>query len=231
MSKKILQKWVNNESIGNILALYKFENNLRNEVNTSDVIIAGKPQITNRCKPFGNTSLYLNGSSYIDFVNAELFDFGTNEFTISFFIYIPSSPARWTDIIGALDHLTPKKSWMIGFAETDLKPAFVYSVDGASTAGTEIFSSAALPVGAWSYFAIVRDNVNNLLRLFLDGTQTASAPIASETSIYSNGGTWLYRLGARTVNVADYYFTGYIKRLEILKVAKSRTTTITVPIS
>lgn len=176
----------------------------------------GSAQVDTTIKQFGTGSLKFNGTTdSLKTANNALFDFGTGDFTIEFWLY---SAIPWTSQSATAGLLSNKGSdsdnaWEI------LRPGTAFIL--ARFALTNNFSTTSTPATAtWEYWALTRSGTT--LRWFkngvLDATGTNSANIQSANPFYIG---YTNRYGS--------YFNGNIDDLRITKGVCLYTTDFTPP--
>jgi hypothetical protein len=173
------------------------------------------PAVTNAVtktgeKKFGTASGYFDGTSKLTLADSSDFGFGTNEFTIDFWIH----PTNLTEgNIGV----------MSGRSGGNDEGFYLYSKDsGVSNqvawgdydtlgAANWLITTGApvLTQDVWQHVAVVRDV--DTLRLFIDGTQVGTQDVTGRTIYTASGIETL--IGVDDSN----YFTGYLDEFRISK--------------
>jgi hypothetical protein len=167
---------------------------------------AGNAQIDTAQSKFGGSSLLLDGAGdYITAAGGTQFSFGTDAWTMEFWIRTSQTDATWALMLSkALD--------------TAGQFSFGYNHDGVGsmrwverlTVRTTA-TSTGMNDGNWHHVAITRSS--NTVRMFLDGTQ-----VGTYTTNYTFGdGTTSLRLGAYGSGLTGEEITGHIDELRITK--------------
>jgi len=151
---------------------------------------------------------YIGGTSS-DFV------FGTNEFTIEFFVYFLDNTAT--------SFFSIETTGTIFFYDGS---KFILGQRGSS--GTDLEYTNTPTLNTWHHIALTRDGTGtDDIALFINGTKVANST-SNTTSIYNNSGA-LY-IGALSVN--NYSLNGYISNYRVVNgasVYSSSASSITVP--
>lgn len=164
---------------------------------------------------FGNTSLYFDGTGDSLLVaDTSLFDLGTGDFTIDFWMY-PTSAAGSQNLLKTAS----------GGAGNN----FFFYRDGSGWAfnvnNNEIYYLTDIVENAWSHIAIVRNS--GTVTVYHNGSvataSTTSNPKAYSESIDSEG----VRIGSNWDSSAAYY-NGYLDEFRISNISRW-TTTFTPP--
>ena len=177
----------------------------------------GSAQVDTTIKQFGTGSLKFNGTTdSLKTANNALFDFGTGDFTIEFWLY---SAVAWTSQSASAGLLSNKGSDADNAWELFRATGSPYIL--ARFALQNNFYTASTPATAtWEYWALTRSG--STLRWFKDGvldaTGTNSANIQSTNPFYI-GYSGRY----------NAYFNGYIDDLRITKGVCLYTATFTPP--
>lgn len=202
----------------NTLLLMHLSENLECALGKSSFLYTGIPLVAAE-NQLGTGSLFLNGSSFIEFLNLNFPAFEDSAFTIDFWLR-PGSFAAWTDLFGNWDSNDSDLGWMVGW-DTDAKLVFTYTTDGSNgTQQVVAWTTETLDLNTWQHIAIVRDKSSNIIRMFKDGVEATSSntSIATGVSIYTPTAN-LPKLGARSGQTA-YYYTGYMQELRVSNIAR-----------
>lgn len=182
--------------------------------------------INNATYKYGAGSLYFNGSGYLTMPDNELYNLGSNNFTIEAYIHQTARSGSNGGIIG-------KQRGTVSYGEycftTDSSGKIVFAAttggeQGGSWNLISITSSIAIPLNAWTHVAVTRSGTT--LKLWIGGvcvgTGTASGSITNGTSLLSIGSN---------KDGGQYSFTGYIDEVRITNGVARYTTSFTPPAS
>jgi len=177
------------------------------------VSTSGTPQTSTDQAKFGNTSLSVNGSSYLSIADDPDLELGNGDFTIECWCYSTSSNSRtilsrWTS--GSL-------SWFLGIGPS---LGFYYNT------GSAIY---AIPLTTWpklnEWFKIAVVRQGAWVAMFIDG-EIVSKPYYMGTAIINNG-TGPITIGDDANSNAGFY--GYIDEVRITKAARYNFATYDIP--
>jgi hypothetical protein len=172
-------------------------------------------QISTAQKQFGQSSLYLNGSTdYISVPTSSDFAF-PGDFTVEMWVYRTGSPAA--------------NNFLIDFRATSSDIAFVLYLGPSYNPIVNVADGIALitgattvPLNTWTHIALSRTGTST--KLFVNGTQTGST--ATDTYSYIQNPV---TIGAKYSGT--FTFLGYIDDLRIEKGVGKYTTNFTAPVS
>ena len=128
------------------------------------VTLNGNAKLLNALKKFGTTSLFLDGTGdYMSVASTTSYGFGTNDFSIDFWIYPQNTSAGVKTMI---DFRT---------AEPEIRPAVI--LDGSTVKyyinGADVISATNnLQAAQWYHVALVKNGVQT--KLYVNGTQEGS---------------------------------------------------------
>jgi len=171
---------------------------------------------------FGGASASFDGSSdYITVPDSSNYDFGTDDFTVDFWVRLHSLrnyDFLWTT---AQANLT---GWII---RTNADGSITLN-GGHGGGGWDINITSAASVitaGAWTHIALVRNGTGtNGLKLYVNGTMVIQTTYSTADSDAGN----LFQIGAWTLY--GYYFYGYIDEFRVSKGIARWTSNFTPPI-
>ena len=161
------------------LALLHFDNSLVDEVSTNTWSITGATAFTSATAKFGQAMNFPGGAlstNYLSTTNS--ITFGTGDFTIDFWIYLPVDQSVKT---------------IANNRDTDPNTGIPWSVnfyDGTNTIGFhtayEILLTAnqAIPLDTWTHVAVARSNTS--LSIYYNGQQVGTVP--NNTNFTAAGG-------------------------------------------
>jgi len=160
-----------------------------------------KPNNFNPYTP-GYYSNYFDGTGdNLTFPNSAQFAFGTDSFTIEFWINAPSNNDKF--ILGGRGAVGTMHITTGGFSST----VGVLRYVGSST----IVSSSVITDDRWHHCAIVRNGSTNIT-LYVDGVSVGTG--TDSTNYTTTSGTWI--IGKNDTSDANY-ITGYISNFRIIK--------------
>jgi len=168
-----------------------------------DWLTVGSAQISTSVKKYGTGSLYFNGTTdYLSTINKPIYSFGTGDFTVECWAYLTSSSGATygQQVVG-------KSNGSTGWAIIVNRTSSGYSVAATSADGSSLllYQSGTLSASTWYHIAWSR--TSGTAKLFLNGTQVASA---TDTSSDTNTNTlWIASQNGGQL------FPGYIDDLRI----------------
>lgn len=183
-----------------------------NSINNFTVTPIGNAQISTAQSVFGGSSLFLDGSDGINLPVNTAFEYGTNNYTVEFFIYFNTRNPNGEIIY---DHRT---------GAIQAVPSIYVQANGILTlyinGDFRILNAGSITTGLWYHIALVRNS--GTTNLFLNGTLTG-------TTTYSYN----------SLNLAPYFgyyklnntfgLNGYMDDLRITKGVARYTSNFTPP--
>ena len=154
----------------------------------------------------GSVLLESDSSSRISVTNTTGLDFGTDQFTIEFWIYLLKEPPVNKNIFArstSASNTTGMIMWFDGNGHLEFDS--IHGVSGA------VHTGAAIGNHMWHHIAVTRDSSNNT-RLYLNGVNKASA--SNDTSNIV-GATNLQI--ASNIGADGYYNDAYISNFRMVK--------------
>jgi len=151
---------------------------------------------------FGGYSGYFTGSSYVDIAYSSDFDFGSGDFTIEAWVYVPDVSSNKTII---QRYITGNQCWdfLIGGTAPNFRCSTNGSADAVSVYGPTL---SAL---TWTHVAVVR--YGSIIRVFTNGVAGTDGSFTGAIYATSSGPV----IGKNQDNV--WYFNGYIDDLRVTK--------------
>ena len=168
---------------------------------------------------FGGTSgSFSNGNSYLSIPQSPDFDLGWDNFTIDFWIY-PTTFSGFNGIIGT--GVIGGESWTIYYyGDGVVKLSNNGAANNLVTSGNQ-----ALVLNQWNHVALVRSGNGPTDMNFYIGGVAGNSPASGDVSLNSqNRGVVI---GRYRVNENNYYFTGNLEEVRLLKGTAAWTTNFT----
>jgi len=173
---------------------------------------------TTQVKFAGSKSIYFDGSGdYIDLGSATNFNFGTNSFTIEAWVRFTNLNRQ--SIINCYDGTD--NSFDLQYRNYNNVNHISWSGQSAHWATTP---SDEISSGTWYHIAAVRDYSAGTIKIYIDGTQKASA---SDTRNYSTSQNLIIGAQSNSLSAANMY--GHIQDLRISKGLARYTANFTPP--
>jgi hypothetical protein len=175
-----------------------------------------KFQIPTKTSPSesSDTSIYFNGTDYIEVKDHEDFNFGKNPFTIEFWFYSANVPSAGYAM------LLSKGSWATDTG-ADFEIAFnsdrkidVYRLTEDNASG--VYGTTSCSLNQWHHVAVVREGHEaNQMKLYINGVLDAQW---TKTNEVYNSARSIY-IGKQEYNVGSpqNYFNGYMENIRITR--------------
>jgi hypothetical protein len=185
----------------------------------------GNAAISTSIKKFGTSSLSLDGTnSYLTMADNAAFTTGTSDFTWDFWTYFTTIPSTWSWLSQGNSN-TSTQLWL--FDSNNLNNSIRFYVEQPSTVAN-YQCNYTFTTGTWYHMALVRQGGE--IFIFVNGVAqqlTVSTAISSSTSLPDYTGNMI--IGARSRNVIDYFFPGYIEEVRFSKGIARWTSNFTPP--
>jgi hypothetical protein len=160
-----------------------------------------------------DSSLYFDGNVNNDRMvvtddnTAATGDFGTAAFSVSFWVYMPSTGFTESDTWGSIlgkGYTTSAPSGGWGFVRTSTNNSIYFQTgtDAGGAFSTSFGMSDTLPLGAWTHICITRNGT--ALILYVNGKQD-NTNTATETSNLTNSGD--FKIGTNNTNAQSANIT------------------------
>ena len=172
---------------------------------------------------YGNSVLFNGSSQYLTTAATAQTTFGTNNFTIEFWIKTTTT----TTNCGFLQDnsiYSATSNWLVMLNLVGNSGRFTFW--NANNILIDV-TGTVLNNNAWHHVAIVRTSTTNVT-IFVDGTSIGSATISSGLTFGTGNGIML---GAQNGSVGSRDYTGYISNLRIVNGTAVYTSTFTPPTS
>ena len=178
----------------------------------------GDTNVSTGTKKYGTGSIYFDGTGdYLLARSNDVFNFGTGDFTVEFWINASAS-GSYTQAIGTLVSGTEAGTWRIGNRFNSANQ--IYFARGTGSGFNEFQASVNVNDGNWHHVAVVR--YSGTVTIYADGVASASSSITG-TCTSTNP---LY-IGYNGRDNA--YVTGYMDDIRITKGIARYTTNFTPP--
>ena len=174
-----------------------------------------------KLEPFGGAgAVYFDGNAdRINIPASSDFNFGTGDFTVEWWQYLPSTPSEHLTLL-SINYGTNPNLAIQGSGPTST--AYKVYFNGISTAVTE---GSSCPLNQWVHYAVVRNGSgSNNVKIYRDGVQTGQG---TYTGNAGNSSSTNYIGGDATNSSVD--FEGYVSNLRILKGTALYTSNFTPP--
>jgi hypothetical protein len=185
---------------------------------TSDsmsITLAGNTQISTSQSQFGGSSVYMDGTGdYMDIqdVATNNLDFGTDDFTIEWWQYLPTLTNNYNAVdlrngsngSKILLYSNPTNSWKLWV-----------------NSAVRIDSGSVLSANTWQHICLCRESGNT--RLYVDGTQAGST--YADSTNYQHEELYIFYNSLSSA----YDAQGYIDEFRISDVARYSGASFTVP--
>lgn len=176
-------------------------------LNNLELTCNGTAVISTDQSKFGASSLYFNGSGYVQTQISDVFNFGTNDLTIEFFAYPKTDVSTYPAFVGNNLNGWSSQAWV--FMKYATKYTFWHYDYNASV--PLLTSTTNVSNDEWVVLAVVR-NVNTWY-LFVNGiieaTQTWSGSVIAVP--------WFINIGVGNGGYGASAFNGYIDEMRITK--------------
>ena len=139
--------------------------------NNVTTTITGSPVISTAQNKFGSGSVYFNnaiGTNYLSLANNTNFNYGTSDFTIEFWVYIP----------------TFSQSYMFAYSDGNINNYIAFIQVSTSSYKIEVYNgvqdyngSVYMPTAGWNFVAISR--VSGILKTYINGVLDTNAVFGS----------------------------------------------------
>lgn len=208
--------------------LLHFDSSATTDVGLAGVTwaVQGSAAISTAVKKFGNSSLYFSSGGYLQTTAAnDVFNFGSGDFTIDFWLYVASPSTRMALFAMNADCRISMDLWRS-------KPNMWFSSNGnwnvaqADDTGAANSGAGSIAVAAntWTHIAYVRSG-NHLLS-FVNGRVNKDLTISGGVSLYYDSKR--FRIGRW--GEGSYPLTGYIDEFRVLKGIAAWTEAFTPPV-
>ena len=181
------------------------------EITGKTVSVGGNAHITTQTSKFGGSSGYFDGSSYLSLADSEDWNFGSDNFTIDFWVKFNRVPTKVERIIGQRDVYCGINSdfGITIIRERDGRIGFYM---GHGSSHSEVVSNSYInDTTSFHHIAAARDGTN--MTIFIDGVNNGSISIGT---IASNNSTRQLGIGREGEYTQDY-LNGYLDEFRISK--------------
>jgi len=151
-------------------------------------------------------SIFFNGSSYVTAAYNPVYNLGTNNFTVEFWIYF-TNVSLTTQRVAGQDNNSTTLTWGIGITSAAGTLSYYLSSVGTSWNIASAVSMGTVAVGQWYHVALVRNG--STFTPYLNGV--AGTPTVSSSSLFPSSSP----LALGGVN-AGSYLNGYISNFRLV---------------
>jgi hypothetical protein len=186
----------------------------------NDLETVGNAQISTSVKKYGTGSMYFDGTGdYLLAKSNDVFNFGTGDFTVEFWINASAS-GSYTQVIGTIVSSNEAGTWRIGNRFNSLNQ--IYFARGTGSGFNEFQASVNVNDGNWHHVAVVR--YSGTVTIYADGIASASSSI---TGTCTSANPLYVGYNGRD----NAYITGYLDDIRITKGVARYTGNFTPPTS
>jgi hypothetical protein len=181
------------------------------------VTALGNAQIDTAQYKFGGSSLAIDGTAdYLKIASSDTFNFGTDNFTVEFWVRPTSIPGdRY--VIGSSTGSFGSGSLGLGTAGSGTAVLRFYVNDSG---GDIVADSSTMSLNTWYHYALVRSGTT--FTLYRDGTSVDTGTYAGSINFSNTGGLIIGQ--AAWVLTGSYGLPGHIDELRISNTARYTTT-------
>jgi hypothetical protein len=185
--------------------------------NNLTVSVFGDAQVSTSNPKFGSGALLLDGTGdYLSVPDNPDWDFGTGDYTVEAWIYLPSTAIGTAPIVGR-GTTSANRGWGLRFLGSNLGPRRLSWYRAFQTA---VFVNWTPSVDTWYHVAACRSGTS--LRFFVDGSQVGST--ATDNQDY-DARTYTVRVGHDGTD----FFPGRIDEVRVTKGVARYTANFTPP--
>jgi hypothetical protein len=169
--------------------------------------LLGSPVISTSQSKFSGSSIFFDGSSYLQTPNTGDLVIESRDFTVECFVYLSSYPSEFAVIANSFVSNTSR--WTFYFGQNQPNQSGLTLTDGLRNV-TQSISSTSLSSLGWdldTFYYIAAKRVNGIVTITRDGVELASGNI--DTNLNHAGNLFI---GAYTNN---FFFNGYLDEFRI----------------
>ena len=190
-------------------------------LDTKAITVNGNAQVSTAQSKWNGSSLYFDGSG--DYLlagyNDGAFDFGPDNWTVEFWIYLPSLPSSYRRIYSYVSGSTTSCFFEI----TNSNRMSFGFISGGTT--NLVTAPSGMTSGVWTHFAGVRNGSN--LSLFSGGVEVATLNVGTNSA--NTGASHELFIGRWQSSNATRDLNGYIQDLRVTKGVARYTANFTPP--
>lgn len=188
--------------------------------NTHTIVVGGDAQHDTAQAKFGSSSMLFDGTGdYLQVSDDATFDLGSDDFTMSAFIY-PNALSGDSTIMSKLTATGNQRSYWLVIASTGALQLWGSS-DGNPVGIVVQTATSTITTGSWQHVEVTRDG--NDFKIFVDGTQEASG--TDTISFFDGTGTFM--IGGYNETIGD--FDGWMEEVRLIKGSAENTSNFTPP--
>ena len=189
-----------------------FDNAMMNDLET-----VGNAQISTSVVKYGTGSVYFDGTGdYLQFPYSPSYNFGTGEFTIEMWLYVPTGYFQTIQrLVTTARYDSPQNSCYFSLGnDNGIGAGYLcaaVNLQSPYTTGNPLLSSSTLfPVATWTHVALVRSG--STVTIYQGGTSVASI---TNTAAWNFGGPYGLRISGTGWAPTTENLQGYIDDLRI----------------
>lgn len=183
--------------------------------NPKTLTVYGNTAVNTTTKKFGTGSIYFDGTGdYVGLANSADFNFGTGDFTIEMWLYVPTMAKEF--------YIIYSDGGSNCYIAINKVSASAFKLEVYNTVVDILSTATNIATGVWNHLAISKTAGN--LKMFINGTldsTTAQGAFGSATNIPL--------IGESTSYTGQYQLAGYIDDLRITKGVARYTANFTPP--
>ncbi|NBW23656.1 MAG: LamG domain-containing protein [Caulobacteraceae bacterium] len=181
-------------------------------LNARSITTSGSPVISTAQSKFGGSSLYLNGSSYLQIASDSTLDFGTGDWTIEFWAFCTDqdNAAYFPPYISTIGGWS-SGSFAIRYDNIGQSQQFAVFWNPSDPL---LASGSTYSFNQWRHVAVVRDGT--AIRLYVNGVQDATTTVSSSRALNLGLGGGC-RIGNGAWDGSKGWLTDYVDSLRVTK--------------
>lgn len=171
----------------------------------------GNASISTAIAAIGSSSLYFDGvDSRIEYPDSDAYAFGTDDFTIEFWMYALSNDNSGFIVCQADNESAQNVQWLI-FLDSATSQVGLRTGTSGGTWDNAVSSSSSVRINEWAHVAVVAHEGN--LAVYVNGI--ADSALIGYVALGDSA--WPLSIGGSSTGLAGKFFDGYIDELRITK--------------